>query len=600
MSRNLGCVRTQSELVNIQYFASDDRWETVALDGAISRQEADISDAEKERDVSCKNPVASSQNGVRSPCHSAEGDRGVDDAGAARVPTLRNVPGRLSQKALDEQASMKMSHRYYISGVDSNRRRSIPGRAAAESGKEDTKHCSRKRNEKAEAEYTSKIRKSATNEVYSVKELAESYTSDDSNCSDAEDGKSSSRHYDEDAEVSFREMILQKYLVMLPGKAKKMQSSMVRASADTKQKEGQCKIKTGKPHCRKPNGKTLHSVSPSRRQKFQLRKSPKKNPYPGSEAPHTRQSVSQPQKSNNIRAAEAPREEEQLETGKKSSWLVASLKKAWSTGDLHHSKSLGDIGALKGHALTHRDVLSHTETSEQEKRAIDFQLRLAKDSKVSLSDASQAMTSGERCFAMEKLGVEKICPQHTVGQNNFTNFCIRSVEVSTASADPPLTKISDVEGENAALAVRPVPCGCLNPPSVQGASKTQLSSQLSGAMEGAEYEWQGRVAEQGLSALALFPGPAETSENPLKSSTDDPSVLLFMGTGGVGGTHWIHENPMAKKQVKLHSKGAEESSDGGSTHRQQAKSGKGADESKNGISKRKFLVKKVNTLNHTI
>jgi len=428
-------------LVNIHYFASEGRWETVALDDA-TQQEADISDAEKQRDVSntkLLTPIASSQNGLKSPCHAAEGER----VGPERVSTLRNVPGRLSQKSLDEQASMKMSHRYYTSGVECNRRRCISNRVAAkdaESGKEDNiKHSGRKRNERAEADSKPKIRKSA--DVDSVKELAESSTSDDSDRSDTEFDMSSNRHFDEDAEESFREMVLQKYLVMLPGKAKKM----VRASADTKQKEARCKCQatTGEPHCRKFSGKNMHSVSPSRRQKFQLRKSSKKNPYSSSVAPHTRPSVSQPAgalQANMCAAEVAPREEES-ETEKSCS-PVAFLKKSWSTGDLHHSKSLGDIGTLKGHAHSHREM--EKSLSEQEKHTTDFELPLAKNSKASLSEASQTLVSGERCFAMAKMVVqheEKICPQHTSeGQHKLTNSCIRSMEVSTtATADFPLT-----------------------------------------------------------------------------------------------------------------------------------------------------------------
>lgn len=101
-----------------------------------------------------------------------------------------------------------MLYWYYISGVDLNWRRSIFGWVVVESGKEDIKYCSWKWNEKVEVEYIFKICKLVINEVYLVKELVESYISDDLNCSDVEDGKSSSWYYDEDVEVSFWEMIL--------------------------------------------------------------------------------------------------------------------------------------------------------------------------------------------------------------------------------------------------------------------------------------------------------------------------------------------------------------------------------------------------------
>lgn len=191
---------------------------------------------------------------------------------------------------------------------------------------------------------------------------------------------------------------------------------------------------------------------------------------------------------------------------------------------------------------------------------------------------------------MEKIKAkhqEGIClPLPPEGHEDFTNLGIRSVEIATVTvADLPLTKAS-ADGN----AVSEFRCDCF-PPSVL--SKAQLS-ELSGAMEGAEHQWQGRVAGQGLSALALFPGTTENSEKSLKSSAEDTSILPLVEVPSVDGSGG---GRIEERRVKLHGKGAKESSNGGSNHGasgKQVKHGNGVKESRNGFSKQKFRINKVN------
>ena len=649
MCRNHEAVKTGAE-VKTQCLASEDHWETDAFEGAL-RQESDTkSDTQKEKRVTSTTlpiSVVTPQNDPRSPSRVTEGEkaREGDDAEPQRVPTLRIVPGRSSfmksppraptQKgAIDEQATMKMSHRYYTSGVDSNRRRSIPSRVAvkdAESGKED-KHRNRKRKVKKEtitvlqAEYKSRTHRGAINEEDSVKELIEcSSSSLDSDCSDAECKKGSALCEEEDSEESFRQMILQKYLVKLPEKAKKMQS-VGRVSNDTKQKEGQCKspatsqtkIWSDASDHRYFTGKNLHPISPSRSpSRLQVHVPKKKSCNP--EAPlyrtdAVRQTVSQP--AAVLEKGRAPLKEP---TVTEKSSLMILLRKSWSLGDLRHSKGLGDICTLNGRPLTHREIVDmENSLTEQEKRAIERQIR-SKVPKVLMSNDSQTMKSGESCFATEKIEVkhqDDTCPQQTSERhNNSTKKGIRSAEITTAIHQDDISCPQQTsEGQNSVTSkgnrsveistvvlgdlpqtmapeegkdVSEFRCDCF-PPSVL--SKAQLY-ELSGEMGGAEHHFQGRVAGQGLSALALFPGTEIDSEKSFESGASVLPLVELPSVDGSGGGR------IEERQVKLHGRGAKESSDGVSHHRaagRQAKHGNAAEDSRNGFIKQKFRINKVN------
>ena len=602
MCRNLGGATSPAE-GKIQDSASEDHWETVALDGEPRQEAHSKSDVTS---TTLSMPAATPRDDPRSSRRVADAEkvREDNDAEPERVQTQRNVLGKFScmkspprsQKgALDEQATMKMSHQYYTTGADSNRRKSIPSRVAAkdsETGKADN-HRNRKRKETTEAvlqpECKSKTQRAATNDADSVKDLTDggSSTSLESDSSDAEFKKDTAVCEDGDAEESFRQMILQKYLVKVPGKAMKMQS-MARASKDMKQHCRSPATKTWSNSCehRYFTGKNLHPISPSKSPpRPQIIKGPKKKSSPHNR-PAMRQTVSQP-------AAVLPEDQqappkEQTVTGKNS--LMLLLRKSWSCGDLNHSKPLGDICTLNGHPLTHREIVDmENSLTEQEKRAIELQIQSAKEQEASMK--SQTTKSGQSCFTIEKIKVKRQhekSPQLTLEEqiNNVTYSGICSVELSTVTlADLPLTNASEEGKRDSEFLCDCVPISLL--------SKAQRS-ELSNVVEGAEaQQWPGQLPGQGLSALALFPGTADFPDRPVKPTTNDISAIPLVEMATVDGSGG---GRIEERQVK-YGKGGKQSSNGGSNPRaagKQAKHGNGAEEARNGFSKQKFRINKVN------
>jgi hypothetical protein len=553
MCRTLGAATTEAE-GKMECLASEDHWGTVA-----QRQEADAkSDVEKGRGVTSSTtmPVATvvQDDPSLAPCRAADKGREGDGAGPPeRVLTLRNVvPSKFSymkspprapsqlKGALDEQATMKMSHRYYTTAADnSNRRRITP----VKSGNEEFKHRDRKRKEKTEtilqAEYNARGAADSS-----------SSTGSESDCSDEECKKKNSAVSEEDAEESFRQMILQKYLVMVPGKGKKMQA--------TKQKEGRCKSPATKlwseaSDHRYFTGKNLHPISPS---KLQVH-APKKIPPPHTARSAVRKSVSQPETALEKEQQQQTLPQQQPVTGNPSSLVQLLYRKSWSFGDLHHSKILGDnICTLNGHPLTHREITEmENSLNEHEKRAIELQIvRSAKVPKLLLE--SQEMKSNESSFPIEvKHGQDEVASE---GQNNLTT---RSVETTTiAVADLPLGKKAEELGQDV----------------------SELGD-LGGAVEGADHQWQGHG--QGLSALAVFSGTAEDLEKAVKPShVDDGSVPLpFVEPVSVDGSG--DGGRLEERQ----------GGDGGGDHGVAGKQAKHG----NGFSKQKFRIKKVSLICRT-
>lgn len=239
---------TKSE-VNIRCFASGDHsWGTADIYSAALQKGINISYTEKKSSSNLSSRAAALQNDPISPYGAEEGDKAfsriqeADDKCEKHEEVLKSpksVSGRLifmesppctpRPKAVDKQASMKMSRQYYEIGSNSSRRK-VPSRAPSRSsavdiecGKEDKQRCGRKRKEKSGAVHISKSRTLATNEVDSAKESTESSTSLASNCSDEEDHEGHANDEGVDVGQCIRHMVLQKY-VMMPGKRKKMQS----------------------------------------------------------------------------------------------------------------------------------------------------------------------------------------------------------------------------------------------------------------------------------------------------------------------------------------------------------------------------------------
>lgn len=613
---------TKSE-VNIRCFASGDHsWGTADIYSAALQKGINISYTEKKSSSNLSSRAAALQNDPISPYGAEEGDKAfsriqeADDKCEKHEEVLKSpksVSGRLifmesppctpRPKAVDKQASMKMSRQYYEIGSNSSRRK-VPSRAPSRSsavdiecGKEDKQRCGRKRKEKSGAVHISKSRTLATNEVDSAKESTESSTSLASNCSDEEDHEGHANDEGVDVGQCIRHMVLQKY-VMMPGKRKKMQSRE-KQPADMKQKERRVKTQAS------PAKAAFLAYDPSKNKFFTSKnllplsqenwppspnfQGPKEKQDQSKEPKNPRKSVSQStaalqEEQSTVRPPEVT-QSDQVITGKNAPTIA--LKKSWSAGDLHHSQWLGNICALKGHGITHTQTQDPEELIKHETRAVDFKMRSRKDAEISVGEILLPRTSDQSIFA-----VNHYCPPPIQDQSNYTNFCIRSVEATlTATAvdllrTKTLTKATTQEETEIEF-----PCDFHSHASLQIARKTAPIEEvlvtncgMGKAMVAPEYVLcQGcPVVEQGLSTPALLPGPVEILDvKCCKPGTNDTSLSPAVRTPYTvdGADNRVTHRIAMLKQANNGGK-AEESRY--SHERSEAKHREGAQESRGG------------------
>uniref|UniRef100_A0A7I4CBD3 Uncharacterized protein n=1 Tax=Physcomitrium patens TaxID=3218 RepID=A0A7I4CBD3_PHYPA len=499
---------TRSE-VKIWSLASEESWDRPRegigeLDGSSSQQESHLPDTENKCDEATKLLTCVATLREFSKASSLEyqekdssREHEVNDAGEKLEGGLECVLMRVSthaslSKVIDEQASIKMSRRYYSSGSsNSSRRRSMPRRVAAQGGDSGEKSIRSNRRQIEEsgmlilADSRSKTQRVAVNEVDSFKELAESTTSADSDCNDMEYSSGGADNED-DIEENYRQMALHKHL-KLHGKTVKKRWSKIKVFAGQFKATATDQAQTGVVKERRPVSRSINST---------FQDDPVKNPY-SVEPPDTRQISPQLAESlqedqSNIRSMKSIETREAMAEEKLPHWL---------RDELQHFGRSADICALKVPASQSRGGTSPSEMlTEEERCTVDFDRCFGKNSKIADREASK-----ESCFVINGIFVknqEVVCPPTLSERHSrFENSCISAVDFTPNTKDSPLKNNESQEATSPKerVAASVVPCDRLPHPMVLTTIKAD-GVQRSGAVEetlvAPEYQCEVRDMEQ--------------------------------------------------------------------------------------------------------